>query len=110
MAKIINATDYGFRKVIRVCLNPDDPEWVHDDGTAHPAANVNGCDGVGNTYYCHYNWKVQEFVWTGEELYTRDTAGGRLPKTDAQLLAEISVQIPQATAASEITQLVGSQI
>ena len=30
--KVISAKDYGSRKVIRVCLNPDDPEYVGQDG------------------------------------------------------------------------------
>ena len=44
MSKIISATDYGNRKVIVVCLNPDDPEAVHADGTAHTGAAPAGTD------------------------------------------------------------------
>jgi len=68
--KCIKATNYGFRTVIVVCHNPDDPEYLHDDSTAHPSENVSGCpaDESGDNL-CHYNHRLQEFIWDGDEQY-----------------------------------------
>ncbi len=97
MAKIISAKDYGPRKVIRVCLNPEDPESVHPDGASHTGATPAGTPpGLGPWEWCHdcrYNWVVREFVWNGEELYTTSTAGSRRLKTNAELLDEIKSAI-----------------
>ena len=78
--RVIKATNYGFRKVICVCLNPDDPEYAHQDGTQHPPSNVNGCP----TKTCHYNWNVREFIWTVEEMYTTTEVGWKewTPKSE----------------------------
>ena len=34
--RIVEATDYGFRKVIRVTMNDSIPEWVHPDASFAP--------------------------------------------------------------------------
>lgn len=68
--RIIKATNYGFRTVITVCHNPDDPEYVHSDDSAHPLANVNGCiPDEGQPDVCTYNHRLQEFLWDGPEQY-----------------------------------------
>jgi len=68
--KCIRATNYGFRTVIVVCHNPDDPEYLHEDGSPHPAENVNGClaDAAG-IVVCHTNHQIEEFLWDGDEQY-----------------------------------------
>ena len=91
--KIIKAMDYGFRKVIVVCLNPEDPEAVHGDGSPHTGAAPVGTDpSLRSWEWCHdcrYNWQVREYVWTGDKLYTAQEDGQRRKKTDVELLAEI---------------------
>ncbi len=122
--KVIKATDYGFRKVIQICLNPDDPEWVHivgeplrgpdgtpiskADGTPELITDPNVPPGEDGTtcHNCRYNWKVQEFIWTGEQLYTTGRNGQRRPKTNTELLAEIKSQLQPPASAAEITGLI----
>lgn len=68
--EIISATDYGFRTVIVVSHNPDEPRYVHSDGSAHPSTNVDGClADVGMPHVCTGNRRLQEFVWDGELQY-----------------------------------------
>ena len=68
--KCIKATDYGFRTVVVVCHNPNDPEYLHDDESVHPPENVNGCpDNDAGVYICHYNHRLEEFIWDGEDQY-----------------------------------------
>ena len=110
MAKIIKVMDYGYRKSITVELNPSDPEYVHSDGTAHPAQNTNGCVDAGGVPGCRYNRRVQEFVWTGDELYTHTPEGQRRAKTAAELLAEVSAGLAPAPTAAQIPNLVGRDI
>ena len=72
--KIIHAADYGFRKVIRVCVNPEDPESVHSDGSPHTGVAPPGTDPALKPWEwcpdCRYNWQVEEFVWTDREQCT----------------------------------------
>ena len=110
MARIIKAMDYGYRKAITMALNPGDPEYVHDDGTAHPAPNTNGCVNVAGVPGCHSNWKIREFVWTGDELYTYTPEGLRRVKTDAELLAEVSAALVPASAPVVIPDVVGTDL
>ena len=35
--------DYGFRVAVDICVNPDEPHYVHRDGSKHAITNVNGC-------------------------------------------------------------------
>lgn len=83
---VIKATDYGTRTVVRVALNPDDPEWVHAVGA--PLRDSSGTvilepDGserlvvspdvpVGETgatcHNCRYNWVVRELIFDGPEF------------------------------------------
>lgn len=75
--KIVKATDYGFRKIIRVLLNPDDPQFLHRDGSPHPPENTEGCPLERNLVTgqeivgkpgCYLNWKVREFVFDDPKL------------------------------------------
>ena len=110
MAKIISATDYGNRKVVRVCMNPDDPESVHSDGAPHNGAPPAGTDPTLKSWEwcqdCTYNWQVLEFVWTGEELYKRSANGSRIPKSDTDLLNEVAAGLPIERSPVAITTLV----
>ena len=114
MAKVLEATDYGYRKVIRVVTNPNDPESVHDDGSPHtgvpPAGTAPGLRAWEWCNDCRYNWNVQEFVWTGDELYTRDQAGSRRLKTNQELLDETSARLQPVATASQISELVDQTI
>jgi hypothetical protein len=116
VAKIIKATDYGFRKVILVTTNPDDPKWVHEaeDGTrtAAPSGHTAGPDVVCED--CRMNWKIQEFVWTGLELSKSAPTPGnpkrRIDKTDAELVDEIKASLAASVTLEEIAGLVGSEV
>ena len=115
MPKIIKATDYGFRVVIDICMNPDDPESVHPgpDGKTKPHDGVppTGTDPSLRPWQwcldCRYNWDVREFVWTGEETYTRSTTGKRRAKTNTELIKEMEANLSTAGAPTEITGLTG---
>lgn len=83
--KIISAIDYGDRSVIRVCMNPDDPEWIHlvgDQVRGSDRLPTFGPDGAallitssvvpsgetGETCpNCRYNWAVKEFIFDGPD-------------------------------------------
>lgn len=89
--KIIGATRYGLRTVIQVCLNPDEPEWVHVLGK--PVLDITGVPVLmdsgepllvtstvvtpGETgemcHNCRHNWDVKEFIFDGLE-YSGKTA------------------------------------
>ena len=111
MPTIIAATDYGYRKVVRVCLNPQDPESVHADGSPHTGKAPDGTDPSLKPWEwcsdCRYNWRVQEFIWTGEELYTTSGSGKRRAKTNAELIKEMEAKRYTAGAPAEITRLAG---
>jgi hypothetical protein len=117
--KVIKADDYGFRKVIVVCYNPNDPEYIHLDSTPHPASAVNGCSHSRDAVTgledesvpgCRYNWKVREFVWNGEEAYTTTSTGRRKLKTNTELLDEIKPRLAVLSEAKQIAGLLGKTI
>lgn len=88
--QIISAVDHGERVVIRVCHNPDSPEWVHMVGDQERDAhglylfNSDGSpklivsaacllDGAGvSCHNCRYNWDVTEVILDGLELLGPD--------------------------------------
>ena len=93
MAKITKAMDYGYRKVIDVVLNPEAPHWVHTGDTIHPPEMVGNCP---NSMVCTNNWKLREFIWTGEELFyekeevkNEKVVRVRTYKTEEMLKAEV---------------------
>ena len=102
MAKIIRASDYGYRKVITVVLNPDDSRWVHTDKSLHPLDNLSNCP---NSMVCTNNWYYREFIWTGEDLFYYSDDGDkkvRTGKTDEMLKAEVVAGLKaDASAGSE---------
>ncbi len=108
--KIIQAKDYGFRKVIRVVLNPEDPESVHPDGQPHTGPAPKGTPKSLKPWeWCHdcrYNWQVIEQVWTGEELYTLDESESIRLKTNDELIEEIKVSLQAQPAPTDIYQLI----
>ena len=79
--KILSATDYSYRKVIRVVEDDTIPEWVHQDSAGNwtvphtPGLAVNAAGalerglaaGTG-CHACRYNWKVTEHVVTDAKL------------------------------------------
>ena len=114
MAKILTAKDYGYRKVITVVLNPQDPESVHPDGSPHTGSPPTGTTpGLRPWEWCHdcrYNWRVQEFVWTGDQLYTQTKSGRRRSKTDAELIAEIESRLQPVPAVIDISGLLNVEL
>ena len=114
MPKIVHAANYGFRKVIRVCMNPNDPESVHADGTPHtgspPLGTLPGLKPWEWCHDCRYNWDVREFVWTGDELTTYGKTGKRRAKTDAELLAEIGSRLVAQPPVKQISGLLGVNV
>ena len=96
------ATDLGPRRIIRVCLNPQDPESVHPDGSPHtgqpPAGTTPGLKPWEWCHDCRYNWVIREFTWTGDQLYTHAKDGTRgKAKTNTQLLAEMKQRLDRPT-------------
>lgn len=83
---VIKATDYGARTVVRVALNPDDPEWVHvvgaplrdssgavileSDGSERLVVSPTVPSGETGTtcHNCRYNWDVRELIFDGPEF------------------------------------------
>ncbi len=86
--RIVSATDYGFRKVIRVVMDDAIPEWVHpsDAGAPHTPATARGpgpdrgtrgpldpsLDAGTECHSCVFNHDMREFIFTGEELQVED--------------------------------------
>jgi len=98
---IIKATDHGYRKIIKICLNPDDSQYVHKDGSPHPATNIDGCvnDPPGSGF-CQYNWEVREFTWTDKEMYKTNSEGQPKLKTSTELIAEMKQTLADEAAAA----------
>jgi hypothetical protein len=60
MATLSSCKDYGFRKVATVLLNPSAAAYTHEDSSAHPAENTNGCvDTERGVPGCHVS---QRFI------------------------------------------------
>ena len=114
MPTIISAVDYGFRKVIQACLNPDQPESIHPDGSPHTGTPPLGTDPTLKPWEwcqdCRYNWEVQEFIWTGEELYKRGSDGRRIQKNNTDLLNEIRGQLTTPGTSESISPLVNVEL
>ena len=109
--KITKATDYGFRVVVQVVMNPDDSQWVHKGGLPHTPSTARGPDVVdasGNStpgaidrnlapgtecHACRNNWYICEVKWDGDELYIIGDDGIRRLKTGDELKAEIIQQL-----------------
>jgi hypothetical protein len=68
--RILSTRDFGYRKVVNVVKNPDDPEWVHPDGRASPSAHTGDTEERDKEVckLCIGNWRVQEFIWTDDNL------------------------------------------
>lgn len=102
MARVLKATDYGHRIAITVVLNPQDPRYVHADGTAHPPENVDGCPhsrdpltGLENQDVpgCRSNWQVVQYTWDGPDTFYTDAQGQRRRKTNSILKKELKARI-----------------
>ena len=102
--RVTKATHYGFRTVVVVCENPDDPEYTHDDGSDHPAENVNGCASTGEPGgdICHTNHRVQEFTWDGDAQYEDGVL-----RTSASFWSEIQATLASSPAPAEVSGMVG---
>lgn len=114
--KIINATNYDSRTVVRVCLNPDAPEWLHvvgdveKDLAGEPMVGIDGepsiirssmppPDHTGETCHnCRYNWVVRELVFDGAEY---------ADKSADELWELVCLACQPAAVPEVITDLVG---
>ena len=115
--KIIKATNYGFRTVVKVLLNPDAPEAIHADGSPHTgkpttavtAAFFGEFDRPPRSWeWCHkctYNWQITEIQWDGDEQYNITEDGSKTLKTSDQLIAEIQLRLQPPSEAQAITEL-----
>jgi len=83
--EVLSAQTYGARLVVRLLMNPGEPEWVHRPGDQQrdldglPVFGDNGDpvllrgsavppDETGRTCHnCRYNWTVKEVVLDGLE-------------------------------------------
>lgn len=101
--KVIKATSYGFRTVIVVSHNPNDPDYVHSDESPHPLANVNGCTpDEGQPNVCTSNHQLQEFIFDGLEQYEDGIL--RSPESFWAEICELCIPSPEPET---ITGLVG---
>lgn len=115
--RIIFACDYGYRKVIRVVANHQEPEWVHEGEGAHTdatAVNAMGAPEAGlmagtECHACRHNWVVREFTWTGAEQYRMDLKNPRL-KTAGELRAEIQRRLVPPAPPQDMPALVGQDL
>ena len=107
--KVIKATDYGFRKVVQICLNPAEPEYIHRDGTAEHIGIV-GHDAITHKpiydrisiparvksgevcHKCVTNWRTLEFVFSQVDLQ-RQVAEDVRAATDAIVEAVIEAEM-----------------
>lgn len=114
MAKILTAKDYHDRILIRVCLNPNDPEVVHADSNPHtgqaPAGTPSSLKPWEWCEECRYNWDVREFTWTGPERYTTTKTSKVRLKTNAELLAEVKAELEEAPPPSIRQELVNKPL
>lgn len=108
MPKIIKATDYGYRKVIVVCLNPDEPESVHADGAPHTGGPPLGADPNLRPWEwckeCRYNWRVQEFIFDLADQSVSEGADARR-MTDQELLAIVRTRLASPPSPETIPSL-----
>lgn len=131
--RIISATDYGFRKVIKVVMNDAIPEWVHpiDGGATHTPVTARGPFIFDETtgikipgslnpslqagvecHSCVFNHTIREFIFTGEELLVEDLPGSGTfrHKTNDELVAEIEFRLLARPPAIPIGPLTGQVI
>lgn len=126
--RIIKATNYGTRTVIRVVLNPNDPEWVHTPG--EPVRDRNGfpmLDGAGEfllvstpdvapgetgetCHNCHYNWTVRETIFDGAEQDVEEEGGEFRRKTDEEFIAEVVARLLVAPLPEPMVAMVGQEV
>lgn len=121
--RIISATDYGFRKVIRVVMDDAIPEWIHpgDGGGTHTAATARGPRDVDDNpgvldptlragtecHACVFNQDVREFTFSREEFEIEDPPGSGLlrNRSDLELVTEIQLGLTPAPPATPIGPL-----
>ena len=114
--KVIYARDYGWRKVVGVCLNPDAPEWVHKVGEQQRDASgqlmwrsdgtplligspeVKAGETGESCHNCHYNWEVREIIFDGADAQAA---------TEEQLWELVCLACHPATVPEVIDGLVG---
>jgi hypothetical protein len=102
--KVIKAMNYGFRTVIVVCHNPDDPEYLHSDDSSHPPLNIYGCTPLKlEPNVCTSNRRYQEFLFDGDEQY--DEYG--ILRTPESFWAEICEQCVPPPEPEEMGSLIG---
>ena len=99
--KVIKATEYSdiARTALRVCSNPDDPEWVHIVGEQRL-----GADGVlmiaddGSPVLI--TWKVREFIFDGNARFYINDSGQTVAKTIAQYVDDIKQVLADESSSS----------
>ena len=109
--EIISAKDYGYRVVIRICFNPNAPQWVHTVGEcAKDSAGVDRVTSGGDLvlitssivpagetgetcHNCHYNWDVSEVVFEGSSLFRSGPGGEWTRFTDDELADAAFLQV-----------------
>ena len=113
--------DYGFRVAVDICLNPDEPQYIHRDSTPHDVANINGCpysiDPVTGKETdkvpgCVNNWRMVYLTWTDGELMTVDPQGKPRRKSTDEILAEAKAKAIATEQPTPITpdNVVGTRL
>jgi len=116
--KILTATHYPStsRTAINVIENPDDPEFVHLDSSSHPSGNTAGCPHSRNDAGkenpavpgCRSNWRITEYLWTGDELYNIAEDGTKTAKSEAELLVELKARVGSSASTSTLSTLINA--
>ncbi len=125
---IASATDYGWRKVIRVVMDDTIPEWVHpeDDNAAHTSLTArgamlpNGARGPitpnliagSECHACVFNQDVREFIFTRDELQVEEprASGQFRMKTESELVTEIQLKLLPLAPAIQMVDIEGQVI
>ena len=125
--KIIKATNYGFRTVLVVCINPEDPEWVHRVG--EPLRDEFGqdlfddsgemltiqatdepCAETGETCHnCRQNWQRVEVIFDGEEQGETDAEGVLQRHSDADFALLAFARAKASSEPETLSGLVGTR-
>lgn len=125
--QIISAKDYGYRFVIRVTMNPDEPNWVHAvgdplldaqgtpvlDGGGHAVLVTSSLVPDGETgatcHNCRQNWRIKEAIFEGETLYVEGVDGGLVRRDNLDLAADAFAMANDGGPGADVNELVGSR-
>ena len=126
--RILNAKDYGYRVVITVWHNPEEPPIIHPigvqlrDGDGQPLFDDAGIAVIINSSVpepgctlelCHNarnNRRTTEHIFEGETLYTLDKNGNKRRKVRNDFLADIRRLCPVVKPVANKASWIGMEV